>query len=171
MATGDNLGPAQSFARLTDSSGGTASTTGAITAPNCRSQLCLNYPATAFANGDMMTAWTPGYAGKIVKIEAVCTVATSTTGKTATLNLEIGTTNLTGGVLVLDGTAAIAKGTVLAGTAITAGNTFTATDTISLEASSVTAFIEGEFTIIITLESTNINNDIATLAAQFTAAA
>lgn len=109
--------------------------------------VTLSYLAATFANGDMATTWTPGFAGRIVDADAVCTAAVTTGAKAATLNLEIGTTNLTGGVITLSGTYAL--GAVVAATAITAANHFSATDTISLEASSVTTFIEGSFDIVI----------------------
>jgi hypothetical protein len=48
-------------------------------------------------------------------------------------NLEIGTTNVTGGALTLTLASQATIGTVTAATAITGANSFTATDTISLE--------------------------------------
>lgn len=95
------------------------------------------------ANGDMVTSFTPGFAGRIVSTQFVTDVVASTASKLATLNLEIGTTDVTGGVLSLTTVACNTKGKVAAGTAITATNTFSATDTISVEATSVTAFVEG----------------------------
>jgi hypothetical protein len=69
----------------------------------------------------------------------------------ASLNLEINAVNLTGGVISLTSANCTPLGAVIAGTAITANNTFGATDTISVEASSVTAFVEGEGVLLLTL--------------------
>lgn len=115
------------------------------------SRLCLHYNLADIANGDLMTGFTPGYAGKIVKLSAIVTKAASTASKLATLNLEIGTTDLTGGSLALTTVACNTLGAIVNASAITAANTFTATDTISLEAASVTAFVEGEIEIVIEL--------------------
>lgn len=98
---------------------------------------------------DVVTTYTPGFAGRIVKLSAIVTTAVTTGSKAATLNLEINTTNLTGGSLVLSGTYAL--GAVVDATAITAANTFTASDSISLEAASITAFAEGAVAIEIVL--------------------
>lgn len=104
-----------------------------------------HFLAGTFADGDIITTWTPGFAGRIVDIDAICTAAVTTGSKAADINLEIGTTDLTGGLLELSGTYSL--GAVVAGTAITAGNHFGASDTISMKASSVTTFAEGSFTI------------------------
>ena len=44
------------------------------------------------------------------------------------------------------------NGAVINGTAVTAGNVFGATDSISIEASGVTAFAEGEGVLLIVME-------------------
>ena len=98
---------------------------------------------------DVITAWTPGFAGTINKVEFVSKVAVTTGAKAADLNLEIGTTNLTGGVVGLTSANCTPKGVVVAGTAVTAANTFTATDTISVEAANVTTFVEGDGWLIV----------------------
>lgn len=115
------------------------------------STIAIPVVLATVTNGDVATGIIPGFAGRIESYQFITTVAVTTAAKAATFNLEIGTTNLTGGVLVLSGTQAL--GAVTAATAITAANTFTATDAISLEASSVTTFIEGEGTILITVSS------------------
>lgn len=103
--------------------------------------------------GDVLTNWTPGFAGTITKVSFAVTVAATTASKAATLNLEIGTTNLTGGVVSLTSANCTPLGAVIAGTAVTAGNTFTASDTISVEGSSVTAFIEGAGVLLISIQA------------------
>jgi len=101
------------------------------------------------ANGDLITGMVPGYAGRIKSFRSSVLVAATTPAKTATLNLEIGTTDVTGGVLALTSANCTPIGKVNAATAITALNTFSATGAISVEVSGVDAFIEGEATFTI----------------------
>lgn len=109
----------------------------------------FHFKHAKFANGDMVTTYTPGYAGRVKKISVVVTDPVTTAAKLTTLNLEIGTTDLTGGAVALTSANQTPIGAVVAGTAITAGNTFSAIDTISLEASATTTFIEGECDVVI----------------------
>lgn len=104
---------------------------------------------TLIADGDLVTTFTPGFAGAIEKTFWVQENPVTTASKASTLNFEIGTTNLTGGVISLTSAACTPLGAVVAGTAVTANNTFGRTDTISVEASSTTTFIEGSGTIFI----------------------
>lgn len=75
--------------------------------------------------------------------------AVTTASKLATFNLEIGTTDLTGGVIALTSALATPKGKIIDATAITGANTLVPSSKISLEASAVTAFSEGTGTFII----------------------
>lgn len=104
--------------------------------------------------GDIATNWVPGFAGEIVSIAALVTEAATTAAKAVTLNVEINATNVTGGVLTLTSANVTPLGAVIAATAITAANVFDANDTISFEAPAVTAFVEGEIDILITVKST-----------------
>ena len=88
-------------------------------------------------------------AGRILRFDAVVMVAGAGAGSIA-FNLEIGTTNVTGGVVTATLAAATA-GAVLAGTAITAGNAFGATDTLSIEADHTADFSAGQVDLIVTL--------------------
>lgn len=101
------------------------------------------------ADGDVVTAVTPGYAGTIEKVYWIQGTPVTTASKASTLNLEIGTTDVTGGTIELTSAACTPLGTIIDGAAITAENTFTSTDTISLEASSTTTFVEGAGTVVI----------------------
>ena len=92
---------------------------------------------------DILTNYTPGYAGRIVKIDAVCFKKVTTGAKGMTINAEIGTVDVTGGVLALTSSNLAAVGSVVAGSIVTGTNVFTKTDSISLEATSVTQFSEG----------------------------
>ena len=100
-------------------------------------------------DADVLTTWTPGFAGSITGVEFAVKKAATTGAKAADLNLEIGTTNLTGGVVGLTSANCTPKGVVVAGTPVTAASTFTATDTISVEAANVTAFVEGDGWLIV----------------------
>lgn len=101
--------------------------------------------------GDVLSALTPGYAGRIKSVEFFVTDPVTTAAKLASLNLEIGATDLTGGVVALTSANCTPLGARVAGSAVTAANVFTASDTISVEASAVTAFVEGEGVLMIHL--------------------
>jgi len=124
--------------------------------------LAFYIDAADIAAGDLLTSYVPGFAFKIVKVDARCAKPVTTGAKAADINLEIGTTNLTGGVVALAGTYAI--GAAQAGTAVTANNTGTAADSISVEAANVTAFTEGAFWIIVSIQNMDTANAIASLA-------
>lgn len=103
------------------------------------------------ANGDIVTNYTPGFPFKIEKFSAIVSDPATTGGKAATLNLEIGTTDVTGGSLSLTSANMTPLGAVVNASSITGNNTGSATDTISIEASSVTAFAEGEVNLVVVL--------------------
>lgn len=103
----------------------------------------------SLATGDVLTEYTPGFPFEILGVDFRVTKAVSTASKAATLNLEIGTTNLTGGVVSLTSANCTPLGAAVAGTSVTAGNTGSSTDSISVEASSVTTFVEGEGVLLI----------------------
>lgn len=116
------------------------------------SQLMIPVQLAAITgNGDVLTTFTPTFAGTIEKVEFFVTTAATTAAKLTDLNLEIGTTNVTGGVVSLTSANCTPLGARVAGTAITAANTFSATDTISVESANTTAFIEGQGVLVITL--------------------
>ena len=104
------------------------------------------------ANGDTITEWTPGHRGRVIKWWFETMVAITTGSKAATLNLEKTATNFTGGLLVLAGT--YAHGVIQAqADAFSAGMSFGNTETLSVEASSVTAFSEGNGTLHILIQA------------------
>jgi hypothetical protein len=76
----------------------------------------------------------------------------ATTGaKAATFTPAIGGSATTGGALALTSANCTPVGAGVNGSAITAANTFTATDEITVAASLVTAFVEGQGVIYLTL--------------------
>jgi len=121
---------------------------------NARGQEILSIPVklAKVANGDVFTNFVPGFAGTIKKVSFAVFDPVVTAGKAATLNIEINTTNITGGVVALTSANCAVNGAVINGTAVTAGNVFSATDSISIEASGVTAFVEGEGVVLIVME-------------------
>lgn len=120
--------------------------------------LSFPIPLASVANGDVVTEYTPGFAFEIVDVTWVQGKPVTTGSKLATLNLEIGSTNLTGGVVSLTSAACTPMGAKVAGTAITAGYTGTATDTISVEASAVTAFVEGDGVLLVKIRNLDTVN-------------
>jgi len=109
--------------------------------------------ADIVGNGDVLTNYTPGYAFKILAVDFAVCRAVTTAARRADLNLEIGTTNVTGGVVSITSAAATPAGTIIAGTAVTAANTGSASDTISIEASNVTAHAEGSGWLLIRVQN------------------
>jgi hypothetical protein len=109
------------------------------------------------AAGDLMTNYVPGFNGKIEEVYWVQMKAVTTAAKLASINLEIGTTDLTGGVVALTSALCTPQGVKVAGSAVTANNVFTATDAISIEASAVTAFVEGSGWLILKLRNLDTN--------------
>lgn len=118
------------------------------------------HPLTSLATGlstsaiDILTGLTPGFPFKITSFAFVTTVAGTGTSASQVFNLEIGTTNLTGGVLTLTLASQATIGTVTASTAITAANVGTASDTISIEmAASGTVFTAGAGYFVIGIQN------------------
>lgn len=95
------------------------------------------------ANADVVARFTPGFAGKIRKITAFVRTAASTANKAATLTPYIGGVTVTGGALALTTANCSTKGAKIDGSAITAANSFTSTDEITVVVSGVTTFVEG----------------------------
>lgn len=100
------------------------------------------------ADNANVAKFVPGFAGRFVSIEStVTTVTANTTGNQAILNLDIAGTNVTGGVVTIDVDVPAADpdtlGKRIAGTAITAGNVFTASQEVTLEAANTSAFTSG----------------------------
>jgi hypothetical protein len=85
-----------------------------------------------------------GFAGTVVAVRYRAGTPTSTASKLATLTSQISGSAITGGVMSLTTATTNAAGGTVAGTSITAANTFTAGQTLEVAVSSVTAFVEGD---------------------------
>lgn len=96
-------------------------------------------PLDTVVNGDIVTALTPGFAGIVTRLSSTTFIVDSTGGDAVTLNVEIGTTDCTGS-LALTSAELAAVGEIVT-TALTGGVYFGPSDTISIEASSVTDMV------------------------------
>lgn len=125
----------------------------AFDADDVEETYVLSIPVTLanVADGDVLTTFTPGHFGRIKSLDFAVTTPVTTASKATTLNAEIGTTNLTGGAIALTSANCTPLGAVINDTAITAAAAFDADDTISIEASSTTAFVEGAGVLLITI--------------------
>lgn len=110
--------------------------------------------ASVTGTQDILTDYTLGFIGEIVAIDVVANIPASTGGKSFNLVVDVGSTPTTGGLVALTTSALNAMGKVVAGSAITAANTFIANSTISLRAETVTAFAEGSATILVHMKPT-----------------
>lgn len=119
---------------------------------NTKAIFSYYVPLAGLVTGDILTTYTPGFAGTITKVSAAVVTATTDIDADATINLEIGTTNLTGGVVTLSDANVTPKGAVIDGTAVTAANVFTAVDTISIEAVVTNAFSDGAIMVLVVIE-------------------
>lgn len=148
---------------ITDNSTGTASDT--IAAGTGVFTLAIPILLAQIGGSvDVLTNYTPGFAFKILSVDSRVTTAVTTAAKLASLNVEINATNLTGGVVDLTSANCTPLGAAIAGTAVTAANTGSATDTISIEASGVTAFAEGAVVLLVRIQNMDTANAVASLA-------
>ena len=162
---------------LTDSTGGTAATTLTSGVGIQVFTIPLSSLATGLSTSalDVTNGITPGFAGKLLRIDFVTTIVGAGSGASQVFNLAINSTATTGGVVTVNLTGTNTIGKVTAGTAITAAQTFTSTDTISLKmAASGTVFTSGAGYFLVSvqnLETVNAFSSLARLANELRAAA
>jgi len=155
---------------LTDSTTGTATDTLAATVGVMTVSIPLQLAAMTTSAADLITAYTPGYAFELLSLEFVTTTIGAGASASQVLNLEIGTTNVTGGVLTILLADTDVLGEKKAATAITAANVGTASDTISLEvAASGTVFTAGAGFLLLKLRNMDTVNAVASLGAKIDA--
>lgn len=155
-------------ALITDSTGGSAAAAIAAGVGISTIALPINLASITGA-GDVLTTYTPGYKFKILAATFAVTVPVTTGSKAATLNMEIGTTDVTGGEVALTSANCTPLGALVAGAAVTAANTGASNATISVEAASVTAFSEGEGVLYIRIQNMDTADAFATLLSEATA--
>lgn len=108
----------------------------------------------SLTTANVRTAIPLPFRGKIVDVFAMVDVAITGASGTADLNLEIDGTNVTGGVVTVSTAAGGTKGTKLAGTAITAANTFSESSVLDVEATVGTDMTAGRVDLFIVVEPT-----------------
>ena len=111
--------------------------------------VSIEVDAADLANDDVLTGYPLNFYGKVGGGRVVTTKAITTGAKTATMNVEINTTTVTGWGAAVAGAKALGSITDM-GTA-TAAHTFIPGDTLSIEASAVTSFVEGRVRIEVDL--------------------
>jgi hypothetical protein len=146
-----------------DNSGGTASAT--LAAGVGVMTVSLPLVLSKLGNADVLTAYVPGYAFKILSATVAVTSPVTTAAKAATLTPKITGVAITGGVVALTSANCTPLGALVAGTAVTALNTGAATDSITITGSAVTAFVEGEAVLLLKLQNLDTANAVASLAA------
>jgi hypothetical protein len=98
---------------------------------------------SAIANSGVLATFKPGFKCRLISMHVMATTPVTTSGKAATLTPEIGGVAVTGGVVSMTSAGQTPEGAVQDGTAVTALNVVSATATVTVVASSVTAFVEG----------------------------
>ena len=112
---------------------------------------CFHIPNLTLSTGDVLTNFTPGFVGSIVKVWLVVTTAvTSATTANLAYNVEINALNIVGGVVTISTNAAV--GVVANGTVVTGSNNFDNNDTISLEVAVTVAATGGTVMLVIEYE-------------------
>lgn len=153
---------------ITDSSGGAASSTVAAGVGMYKMYHPLTRLATDLGTGaiDLLTNYTVGHKFKITSFDFVTTTAGTGAGASQVFNLEIGTTNLTGGVCTVTLSSTDTIGKITAGTAVTANNTGTSTDTLSIEmAAGGTVFTAGAGYFLIGITNMDVADAFASILA------
>lgn len=117
-------------------------------------QYVLTFPVTlsTLANTQIIEADVP-FDGSIISAAFRVTAPATTSGKAATLTVQANGVSVTGGVLSLTSANMTPTGNKVSATSITAGNTFTAGQTVGVVVSSVTAFVEGSGVLEITVQN------------------
>lgn len=152
---------------LTDSTTGTASQTLAAGVGLQTVAIPIQLASMTTSAADLITNYTPGYRFKVLAVDFVTTKLGTGSGASQVLNLEIGTTNLTGGVVTVTLASTDTLGEISAGTAVTAANVGAATDTLSVEvAASGTVFTAGEGVLLIKIQNMDTADAVASIAAQ-----
>lgn len=110
------------------------------------------FALSGITDADVVSSFTPGYAGRVRKIFWVQGQPVTTGSKLTTLTTSIGSTAITGGVVALTSALCTPLGKIIAGSAVSALNSFDEDDTLKVVASSTTAFAEGSGSLIIVCE-------------------
>lgn len=154
-----------SQAAFTDNSTGTVGDTVAAGVGVTTVAIPIQLAAMTTSAADLITNYTPGYRFKVLAVDFATTTLGAGAGATQTLNLEIGTTNLTGGVVNVTLASTDTLGEMTAGTAVTAANVGSAADTISVEvAAGGTVFTAGAGVLLVKLQNMDVADFAASMA-------
>lgn len=152
---------------LTDNTTGTVSNTLAVGAGTETLMFPIQLAAMTAAAADLLTNYVVGYAFKILSVSFATTTIGAGAAATMTLNLEINATNLTGGVVTITLAGTDTLGELTAGSAVTAANVGTATDTLSIEvAAGGTIFTAGAGVLLVKVQNMDSANALASIAAK-----
>ncbi len=156
-------GPIPTFSPPADLANNTTGVAGASLAAGVgHFTLSIYFRAAAITGNVLLYTYIPGFAFKILKISASIVDAVTTGAKTATLTTAIAGTPTTGGIVIMSGTYAL--GTEQASSApVTAANTGTSSQNITVTASAVTAFIEGGFMLHLEVQNMDTANGVTSL--------
>lgn len=151
---------------LTDSTGGDVTgTTLASTAGIMTVAIPIELASMTTSAADLITAYTPGFKFKVLAVDFATTTIGAGEAASQVLNLEIGTTNLTGGAVTVTLGGTDTLGELTAGTAVTAANTGAADATISVEvAASGTVFTGGNGVLLLKLQNMDTQDNAAKTA-------
>jgi hypothetical protein len=116
-------------------------------------------PPAGTSAADMVTDYICGHAFKLLALDFVTSIAGTGTSASQIFNLAIGATDVTAGTCTVTLASTSAVGELTAGATVTAANTGSATDTLSIEmAASGTAFTAGAGTFLITIQNTDLSD-------------
>lgn len=111
------------------------------------------------ADAQLLLLGAPAVPFRITAVDFTVNSAVTTGSKAATLTAAINGTNITtGGVLALTSANCTPAGAVVNSTAPSAGNSGDAGDTVGVNVSSVTTFVEGSGLLTMTLVNTGIQS-------------
>lgn len=148
---------------LIDSTGGDVTgVTLAATAGVSTISIPIQLASMTTSAADLVSEYVPGYKFKILATSFVTTTLGTGSGATQTLNLEIGTTDVTGGVVNPTLTSTNTLGKLTAGSSVSGANTGSATDTISVEvAAAGTVFTGGSGVLLIRIQNMDVADNMA----------
>lgn len=106
---------------------------------------------SSIANAGVVARYKPGFKGRVSKVEVMVTTPVTTGSKLATLTTKVAGVAGTGGVVALTSANMTPAGASVQGTDVTALD-FGPTDELTVDASAVTAFVEGAAVLLMTLE-------------------
>ncbi len=148
---------------ITPAAIGVASNTIADTVGIFTLAIPIQLAAMTTSAASLISAYTFGFAFKILSIAFATTTLGAGAGATQTLNFAIGATNTTGGFITLTLATTTPLGNLIGSTALTALNTGTAADTITLKvAAGGTVFTGGAGVLLVRVQNLDDANAVAT---------